>query len=327
MGAIEKGTKFRILYLYQMLMRESDHEHPITTNQLIRRLKERYDIDVNRNTIGQDLEIMNQSGLHIEVIHSTQNRYYYDGDLFEIPELKMLIDAISSAKFITERESDELITKLLQLTNIYGAEKLRRHLSVSGRVKTENEKGYYIVDAVNEAIDTKKKIAFVYTDYDAEKNRIRKNDGQAYIMSPYAMIWDGDFYYVVGYCESHDTIQHFRLDRIEAQPFILADGQVPAPEGFDVADYMKSVFRMFRTDEPEQVTLLCENDLMKYLIDQFGMEVDTQVVDEEHFQAKVDVYPSPTFYRWVFGWGGRMKILEPQRVRKEYRRMARKALE
>ncbi|MDO4556378.1 MAG: WYL domain-containing protein [Lachnospiraceae bacterium] len=320
------GTKFRILYLYQILVRYSDADHPISTVELTQMLKEKYNMDVNRNTLANDLDILRESGLHIEVIRSTQNRYYYDGRIFDVPELKLLVDAVSSSKFITERKSEQLIGKLLTLTNIDNAAKLRRHIYISGRVKSDNEKGYYIVDAINDAIDLKRKISFLYTDYNGDKQRIIKHDGNPYIVSPYALIWDGDYYYVIGHCDSHDKIQTFRLDRIERQPEILEEIIEPAPDEFNLAQYNKTVFRMYDTDEPVAVKLLCENHVMKAIIDSFGLNVDTMKVDDDHFLANVTVCASPTFYCWIFGWCGAVKIQEPMSVKDEYKKMLKQAL-
>lgn len=324
---MDKGTKFRILYLYQILVQYSDSEHPISTMELIRMLKEKYDIDVNRNTIGKDLDIMDKSGLHIKMIRSTQNKYFYDGQTFNIPELKLLVDAIAASKFITERKSEVLIGKLLSLANEFGAAKLRRHLYTTGRVKSDNEKGYYIVDVINDAIDLRRKISFQYTEYNTEKQRILKNDGKPYVVSPYSLIWDGDYYYVIGFSELRNKLQTFRLDRIDKSPEILDEPVIPMPEDFDLATYHKAVFRMYDTDKATEVTLFCENFIMRAIIDNFGLDVKIKKIDNEHFEAHVNVCTSPTFYQWVFGWNGKMKILKPESVLKEYRRMAKKALE
>lgn len=323
---MENTTKFRILYLYQLLARHSDIEHPITTNELIRMLKENYDIDVNRNTIGKDLEIMHESGLRIEVQRSTQNRYYFDGRAFDIPEIKLLIDAVSSSKFITEKKSEQLIEKLLTLLPEHRAVKLRRHVYATDRVKSDNERGYYIVDAVNDAIDEQKKISFFYTAYDVYKNRYRTNDGQPYTVSPYALMWDGDYYYLRGFCDERQAMRNFRLDRIETQPNILEESAVEKPKSFSIAEYSKSVFRMYDTDEQVSVTLQCHVSVMKGIIDNFGIDVDTAVIDDQHFQVTVSVCPSPTFYSWVFGFAGKIKILSPDIVIEGYREMGRRAL-
>lgn len=234
-------------------------------------------------------------------------------------ELKLLIDAISSSKFITQRKSDELIAKLLTLTNEHTAAMLRRHVNVTGRVKADNEKGYYIVDAINTAIDTKRKIRFFYTDFDINKVRYISNNGQPYTLSPYSLTWDGDYYYVRGFCDERQEMRNFRIDRIYTAPDILNDIAVMPPDDYDPVKYRKEVFRMYDTEEPEEVTLLCNVSTMKVLIDNFGLDVNTTPVDEEHFQAKVMVCTSPTFYRWVFGFGGNIVIEGPKPVLDEYR--------
>lgn len=324
---MENGTKLRILYLYQHLIQNTDPDHPESTVELMKMLKEKYDIKVSRNTISDDLLMLSDCDLQVEVIHSTQNKYYFDGQLFSVPELKILIDAVSSSKFITEHKSEELINKLLTLVPRHSAVKLRRHIYASDRVKSDNERGYYIVDAINEAIDTKRKISFCYTDYDINKKRQLTNDGVAYTVSPYTMMWDGDYYYLRGYCDERQAMRTFRLDRIEKQPDILRDPAVPKPENYSIAEYSKSVFRMYDTDEPQEVTLLCKASTMKVLIDNFGLDVDTIPVDDDHFQAKVMVCTSPTFYRWVFGFGDSIKIIGPIKVIEHYRTMLNNALE
>lgn len=323
---MENGTKLRILYLYQHLMRHTDAEHTLSTAKLMKILKEEYSIKVSRNTISDDLAMLHDCGLHIEHYESTQNKYYYDGHIYELPELKILVDAISSSKFITQRKSDELIAKLLTLTNTQNAAKLRRHIYVAGRAKSDNENGYYIVDAINTAIDTKRKISFRYTDFDVTKQRYIANDGKPYTVSPYTLIWDGDYYYMRGFCDERQEMRNFRLDRIAEQPSILNQIAVMPPEDYNPADYSKHVFRMYDTDEPITVQLYCHVSVMKYLIDNFGADFDVETVDDEHFKATVSVCASTTFYSWVFGFNGKIKISEPSMIKLGYKEMLQSAL-
>ena len=324
---MENRTKLRILYLYQHLVQHTDAEHTLSTVELMKILKEDYSVKVSRNTISDDLAMLHDCGLHIEHYESTQNTYYYDGHIYELPELKVLVDAISSSKFITQRKSDELIAKLLTLTNSQNAAKLRRHIYVAGRTKSDNESGYYIVDAINDAIDTKRKISFRYTDFDVAKQRYIANDGEPYTVSPYTLIWDGDYYYMRGFCDERQGMRNFRLDRIAEQPKILNQIAVMPPEGYTPADYSKHVFRMYDTDEPVEVQLLCHVSVMKYLIDNFGKEFETKVVDEDHFIARVSVCTSTTFYRWIFGFCDKIRIIEPETVVTAYRRMLESAID
>lgn len=324
---MENRTKLRILYLYQHLVQHTDAEHTLSTAELMKILKEQYSVKVSRNTISNDLAILHDCGLHIEHYESTQNKYYYDGHIYELPELKILVDAISSSKFITQRKSDELISKLLTLTNSQNAAKLRRHIYAAGRAKSDNENGYYIVDAINTAIDTKRKISFRYTDFNVAKQRYISNDGKPYTVSPYTLIWDGDYYYMRGFCDERQEMRNFRLDRIAEQPKILNQIAVMPPDDYNPADYSKHVFQMYDTDEPIAVQLLCHASVMKYLIDKFGMDFDSEIVDDAHFKAKINVCTSATFYRWIFGFDGLIKILGPDSTVLEYKTRLKSALE
>ena len=324
---MESGTKLRILYLYQHLVQHTDAEHTLSTAELMKILKEDYSVKVSRNTISDDLAMLHNCGLHIEYYESTQNKYYYDGHIYELPELKVLVDTISSSKFITQRKSDELIAKLLTLTNSQNAAKLRRHNYVAGRAKSDNENGYYIVDAINDAIETKRKISFRYTDFEVTKQRYITNDGQPYTVSPYTLIWDGDYYYMRGFCDERQEMRNFRLARIAEQPKILNQIVLIPPEGYTPADYSKHVFRMYDTDEPVSVQLYCHVSMMKYLIDKFGNDFETVAVDDEHFKATVSVCTSTTFYSWGFGFNGKIKVEEPESVKTVYKDMLQRALD
>lgn len=323
---MENGTKFRILYLYQHLIQNTDPDHPLSTVELTKMLADQYGIKVSRNTISDDLAMLHDCDLQIEVIRSTQNKYYYDGQIFSIPELKILIDAISSSKFITERESEDLINKLLTLLPRQSAGRMRRHIYAADRVKSDNERGYYIVDAINEAIEAKRKISFRYTDYDIHKSRVLTNDGNPYTVSPYTLLWDGEYYYIIGFCDERQAMRTYRLDRIAKQPDILRAPAVPRPEDFSIAERSRSVFLMYDTEEPVEVTLLCNASVMRYFIDYFGRDVDTEPVDDDHFRARISVCPSPTFFGWVFGFVGSIKILGPETVVSKYKEMAGEVL-
>ena len=324
---MDNGTKLRILYLYQHLVRNTDPEHTLSTAQLMKILKEEYNLKVSRNTISDDLVMLHDCGLKIDHYPSTQNKYYFSGQLFQVPELKMLIDAISASKFITQRQSDELIAKLLTLTSADNALKLHRHIYPAGLIKPDNECNYAIVDAMNTAIDLRKKVTFLYTDYDINRNRYISNEGKKYTFSPYTLTWDGDYYYVRGWCDERNHMRTFRLDRIADTPTILDDIAVMAPTGYSPVEYSKAVFRMLDTDEPEQVDLYCHKSVMKYIIDNFGNQLDTEPINEDYFTARIQVCTSATFYRWVFGFGDKIKILAPDTVIADYKKQLKEILE
>ena len=324
---MENDHQLRLLYLYQILLRHTDVDHPLSTKALLELMESEHQIKLHRTTIPKYIELLNAGGFEVMEIRSREKMYYLGDRLFELPEVKLLIDAVQASKFISAAKSRDLTSKLMRLTSEVDASKLKSNLVVTDRVKSDNEKSYYIVDAINEAINGGRRISFYYTEYNAQKERVLKNNGEPYILSPYTLVWDGDYYYVLGLNHGRDQVNTFRVDRISSRPEILEEPAAPAPADLNLGEYSREVFQMYHTEEPVQVTLLCENDLMKHLIDQFGLDFPTEAVDDGHFQAKVLVCTSPTFYRWVFGWCGKMKIQGPAFVVEEYHRLARAALE
>ena len=323
----DNDTRLRILYMYQLLLKYTDEEHPLTTNEIRALMEKEHGITMHRTTVSSDVELLTYAGYPIQVKRSRANKYFLEEGKFELAELKILIDAVESSKFITEKKSEALVEKLISLTSDSNASSLTRHLYPSGRVKSGNEKGYYIVDAINQAINSGKRISFLYTDYNGKKQQILRNNGKPYTVSPYALVWNGDYYYLVGWYHEKDRMNTFRVDRILTQPKVLQEAAQPEPENFDIGIYTKEVFRMYDTEEPQQVTLFCDNSVMKGVIDKFGTDIKVQVRDEDHFSTKVMVCASPTFYSWVFQWGGKVRIEGPEDAVTEYKEIARKALE
>ena len=317
----ETDNRIRVLRLYEILRKYTDEEHTLSTNQIRRMLEERYGMAIHRTTLPRDIEVLRAAGIEVTQVRHKALHYYLADRSFSIPELRLLIDAVQSSKFITENKSRELIEKLMALTSDTNADKLRRTVHVTGKAKSENEKGYYIVDAINDAIHSSRKISFYYFDFDGKKRHVLKNGGEPYTVSPYDLIWDGDYYYLTGFCDERGEVRVFRVDRIEKQPVIWEEAAVKPPRGYRVERYTQEVFRMFATQEITEVKLLCDNTLMKAIMDIFGSKVRTKAVGGNHFRATVKVCTSPTFYRWVFGWGGLVKIEGPEEVKASYRSM------
>ena len=317
---MESSAKIRVLYLMDILNRFSDEDHPLTTSQIIQKLEDLHGITVHRTTIPKDILILQTYGLDIVVITSTQTKYYIGKRKFEEAELKLLIDAIEASKFITAEKSEVLISKIKGLTSEYKAESLKRNTYTANPIKPENEHIYYIVDAINEAINRSQKIAFQYYEYTGLKKKVLRNNGEVYSISPYHLVWNGDFYYVVGFSNKHNKIVSFRVDRIAAPPKILNKASDPIPRDFDLAKYTKEVFSMY-DGETILVDLKCDNSLMKVIIDRFGEDVTVLAYDMNSFRLKTEVSVSPTFYGWVFGFGGKIQILEPKRIKDEYAMM------
>lgn len=315
-------AKPRILYLQKILLERTDEEHPLSTTQLIGILNDEYGISAHRTTITKDIAALVEYGLDIVTIHSTQSKYFVASRRLELPELKLLIDAVESSKFITKKKSDVLIEKIHTLTSPGQVSKLKRNNYVADRIKPDNEQIYYIVDTINDAINEGKQISFQYYDYTGLKKKVLKNKGEVYKLSPYHLLWNGDYYYVVGYSEKKSKAVTFRVDRIAGVPEILEKESVPQPEDFNIADFIKEVFFMYDGDNVT-VDLRCDNSLMKTMIDRFGEDVTTLAYDMTSFRLITEVSASPTFFGWVFGFGGKVQILAPVEVKEQYRQMIR----
>ena len=322
---MDNDSKLRPLYLAKILYEQTDEEHYLTTVQLINILEEKYGISAHRQTIKSEIELLRKFGIEIEEVKSVQNRYNICSREFENSELKLLIDAVESAKFITARKSKELVAKLSSLAGDYGAEKLKRNVCCEGRIKSDNERIYIIVDTINEAINEGKKISFPYFQYNVKKQHQLKHDGEAYVLSPLHLVWNGDFYYLVGVAEDN-TIRNFRVDRIAKCPTILEENSSQAPEDFNIDDYINTTFRMFNAEHTD-VELLCDNDVIDLIIDRFGENIKITEAATENFKITVNVATSHIFYSWIFGFGGKVIILGPDAVREEYVSMLDKARE
>ena len=306
-----------MLRILQILQTETDEQHPVSIVQLEKKLMESWGISAHRITVQSDIAALQQAGCEIEVSRSTQNRYYYKNRLFEAAELKLLIDAVESSKFITEKKSKVLAEKLTLLAPVTMAAELKRNTSLPDRIKANNEKIYAITDALNDGINQQKKVSFRYFQYDEDKKKRLKNDGEPYVLSPYSLTWNGDHYYVVGWSDKHQKIATFRVDRIYETPVILEDSAVKRPKDFSIGKFAEKAFQMFDT-EHERVTLLCENSMMGTVIDHFGTKVKPIHLDDEHFTIDVEVSISPTFFAWVFEFGGKIRILSPAQIANLY---------
>ena len=310
--------RVRLLRLLQLLETDSDAEHPISTPECIRLLKERWNIDAFRITIGRDMEALAMAGYDVRTIHSTQNKYYLGTRTFEQAELKLLIDAVASSKFITASKSKALTDKLAAMANVHQAGDLKRNISLADRIKPKNEHIYEYIDVINRAINEKRKISFLYFTWTASKRKRPKNGGKPYVFSPYTLTWNGDCYYMVGWSDKHEKVATFRVDRISKTPKLLEDVAVKKPKGWSIADFSEKAFQLF-DGERTQVTLLCHEDAMNSVIDHFGEQAKTKPVDDTHFHLTAEVSLSPTFFAWVFQFNGKVMIQGPEGAIQKYK--------
>lgn len=312
---MKNESQYGLLLLQRYLYEHTDDQHPASVADILAFWQE-HGIQAGRKSVYSAIEVLQSSGMDIVCVKSTQNRYFVGERMFELPELKLLVDAVESSRFITAKKSERLIEKLGKLTSESHARQLDRHIYMDGTAKPENECIYYSVDEIHNAIQEKRQITFQYYEYTPQKEKILKHNGYRYQFSPYALIWSRDCYYAVGWSEKHGKIAQFRVDRMTAvEP--LEHTAVQTPD-FDPAEYVRKVFGMY-PDNLCTVELLCDNEVMRSVIDRFGEEVSTVTADDGHFKAIVEVAPSPPFFAWVFTFCGKIQILGPAEVLDEMR--------
>ena len=317
-----KGTnqKFKLYRLAQIMMEKTDEEHFITMPEIMEALNA-YEITADRKTIYADLKDLENFGIEV-VGEPVGNRYHYHvvSRTFELAELKLLVDAIQSSKFITERKSNTLIKKLEKLVSKYDAMKLQRQVYVSGRIKTMNESIYYNVDAIHHAISENKKIKFQYYQWNVKKEMELRHNGAFYCISPWGLCWDNENYYLVGFDSESEKIKYYRVDKMLRVQMVeeLRDGKDHFKK-LNMADYAKKSFGMYGGKE-QTVKLLVENSLAGVMIDRFGKDLMMIPVDENHFSVHVDVRVSGPFLGWIISLGKGVKIIGPDEVVEQMRR-------
>lgn len=316
---MQNSTNMRILELLRFLYERTDENHPATVSDIIAHLNGK-GIQAVRQTVYADTNALIDAGIDIVVAKSTQNQYFMGSRLFEYPELKMLTDAVASSKIISAKKSEELVQKLCRLTSTHQAEQLQKFAALSSRVKPHNEKVYYIIDNIQTAIGNHQQIRFQYYEYTQEKKKILKHDGYYYVVNPYALEWKNDHYYLIGFSLKHQKIAHFRVDRLTGVE-TLETCFIPI-EGFDVASYTNKMVDMFTSESSKEVTLVCESELMRVIIDHYGEDVPVEKYDDGHFTARIEVNPSGTFYGWIFKFKGKIKILSPKECITEMQQIA-----
>ena len=317
------SNKARLLMLVKMLYEKTDDENKLTTSQILENLREQ-NIHSNDKTLRRDIVMLKELGFDVIVEHSKPNRYHIGDRGFDLAEVKLLIDAVASSRFVTEKKSQELGEKLAKLASENQRPQLIRHIHATNRIKSDNPENFYNVDIVNEAINSRKKISFKYTEYNRYKEKVFRNYGEVYELSPYALFWNEDYYYVVGWSDKHDNVSVFRTDRLY-KPGILNDDAVPEPEDFNLENYSKEIFEMYDGEDVD-VVLECKNEFMKYIIDRFGEDVDAEPISRTTFEARVRVSLSPTFYAWVFTFGGGIRIVSPDNAVEDIIAMSKKLI-
>jgi len=320
------GQKLKLLYILKILSENTDEEHPISMKQLLEEL-EAVGVQVERKTVYTDIEDLKFFGYDILRNSSkTEGGYYLASREFELPELKLLVDAVQASKFITVKKSQELIGKLEKLTGKHEANRLQRQVYVVNRVKTSNESIYYNVDNIHRGIQDNVQITFQYLDWTLDKKLMPRKNGMQYQVSPWALIWQDENYYLVGFDAAEKKIKHYRVDKMGTIELTSKkrDGET-AFEQFDIAKYTNKMFGMFGGEEC-MLTIQFTNRLIGVVLDRFGKEVDIRKRDENHFSVRVKVAVSGQFFGWLTGLGKEAVILAPVEVAEEYKKYLQQIL-
>lgn len=320
------NQKIKILYLMRILLERTDDEHGMTLEEISNALLE-CGVEAERKTLYDDLEVLRVFGLDIEKRKAKTVRYHVVSREFELPELKLLVDAVQSSKFITHKKSNELIKKIESFTSRYEASQLQRQVFVSNRIKTMNESIYYTIDYIHDAINSNVKVSFKYFRWNEKKEKELRHDGERFVISPWALTWDDENYYMIGYDHISGLVKHYRVDKMLS--IQLTDEKRDGAElfeNFDMALYSKETFGMYSGKE-QTVLLRCNNRMAGVIIDRFGTNPPFTNVTDTHFEVRVKVYTSPLFYSWLMSFGADITILSPSEVIDEYKELAHAGLD
>jgi len=319
------NLKMKTLYIIKILLEKTDENNYLTVNDIISELV-MYGITAERKSVYTDIELLKNFGMDIICERGRANRYFVGSREFELPELKLLVDAVQSSKFITRKKSEILIKKIEKLTSVYKAKELNRQILVADRVKTMNESIYYNVDVIHSAIRENKQVTFKYFEYSVDKKLKFRRNGTKYVASPYALTWAEENYYLIAYYDRYSSISNFRVDRMvnievsEDDRFFSEE-----MEDFNLSDYIKKTFNMFSGDT-KKVELQFDNSLVNVVFDKFGKDICIYNKTEDHFCVIVDITISSTFLGWLFMFGDKVKIISPVSLQDKMKETAKDVL-
>ena len=325
--AKSSNQKLKLMYLAKILQEKTDEEHGLTMPELIEQLA-LYDVKAERKSIYDDIEALREQ-MDMDVAKRTEGgrtEYYLASRDFELAELKLLVDAVQSSRFMTRETTEKLIHKIEGLTSVHQAKQLSRQVHVANRVKTMSQ-SIYTVDGLHAAISQNRQISFQYVKWNVKMEREPQHDGKVYKVSPWALMWDDENYYLVAFESESQEIRHYRVDRMTSLKQLddLREGACQF-KNFDMGTYSRKTFGMYHGRD-EHVTLRCTNDMADAIMDRFGQEVFLHQVDAEHFDVTVKVSISPVFLTWLMNFGGRVRIAGPQWVIDEQVKLARACIE
>ena len=306
------GQKLKLMYLYKILLAESDEEHPLSIKDLIDRLRE-YGITAERKSIYSDLESLEEYGIDLIRTRDTTTRWFIGERLFDVPELQLLANAVASSKFISEPRSARLVGKITSLASVHTAGRINRQIYLLNRRKHDNERIFYNIDRIHDAIGAKRAVSFQYFEYTVKKEKQYRRDGESYTAIPYALCWDDDNYYMIAYYPRYDSITNFRVDRMENVALGDADTNDERRAAFDIETHTQGLFSMFG-GEKLLARIAFAPHLIGAVLDRFGRDVAIVPCADGWFAIAADVIVSPAFWGWLFQFGADARVIGPDHL-------------
>lgn len=316
---VVSNQKIKLLAVMQILLQRTDENHTMSAQDICNTLESTYGITAERKGIYSDIEALQRVGFDVLQNKGRDSGYYIGERDFELPELKLLVDAVQASKFITEKKSEKLIKKLEGLASVYEAQQLQRQVFICDRPKTGNETIFYIVDQIHTALFENRQVTFQYTEWTPKKELQLKKEGSYYQLSPWALTWDSEHYYLVAYDVESDMVKHYRVDKMKNLSILEEErlGQEKF-QRFDLPSFAKKTFAMYGGRD-ERVALRCKNHLAGVIIDRFGKDVMMIPDERDFFKANVLVTVSEQFFGWLAGLGNGVQLLAPEAVVNEYK--------
>lgn len=310
-------NKIKLLFLSDIFTRQTDSEHVYSANELCDLLSE-YGVTCERKSIYSDIEALKEFGMDIVNVRSPKRGYYLNERKFDIAEVRLLIDAVQAAKFISSKKTKALIYKIGSLLSEYQEEELREQIYVDSTYKSEKEDIYDIIKSLDIAIKKSEQVQLTYSKRKLENRYLKKAEGKVFVVNPYALLWSNDHYYLVCNNDKYNNLMHLRLDRIsdikmlgtKAKHFSKVSKYT---DKFDTADYSNKIFNMF-TGESGQIELCCDNKLIDDILEKFGDEIPLKLYDKDHFTFKADVELSSGLISWIMQYGSDIKVVSPKKL-------------
>lgn len=324
-----RGQKVKLLYIIKILTELTDEEHPLSATEICEKLAT-YDVTAERKAIYDDIECLISFGYDIVQTRVPKNGYFLASRDFELPEVFLLGDAVRTAKFISEKKTRELTSKLDKLLSRYQSKNNLRGIYIDGSSKTHNEELFYNIDRINTAIEQGKKIKFTYSKKVLREGRQIVTESKTRVVSPYAMTWQFDYYYLIGNYDKYDNLMNLRIDRIHSVEItdepIRHFSEVSAyRDAFDVADYTKKLFGMFGGNTQE-IKLRCSNKILEQVTDRFGDSIFIINVTETTFDFTVKAAVSDALVTWIMNYEDKIEVVSPDELRDKIVSRAEKIL-